>query len=146
MAKFSFHTTKERSRLMSKIRSRNTKPEMALRKELWKLGLRYRTNVRKLKGTPDIVFNKHKVVVFVDGEFWHGYDWEVKKDKIKTNKEFWIKKIERNIERDLETNCHYTSLGFTVLRFWESEIKKDLTGCSLRIIAAIADRKQCIRK
>ena len=141
MAKFPFHTTKERSRLMSKIKSRNTKPEMALRKELWKLGLRYRANVRKLKGTPDIVFIKYKVVVFVDGEFWHGHDWEEKKTKIKSNSEFWIKKIERNMERDLETNHYFINRGFTVLRFWESEIKKDLSGCTLRVIAAIADRK-----
>jgi DNA mismatch endonuclease (patch repair protein) len=126
---------------MSKIRSRNTKPEMALRKELWKLGLRYRANVRKLKGTPDVVFNKYKVVVFVDGEFWHGYDWEEKKNKIKSNSEFWINKIERNMERDLETNTYFINLGYKVLRFWEGEIKKDLAGCTLKIIAAIADRK-----
>ena len=114
---------------------------MALRKELWKLGLRYRTNVSKLKGTPDIVFNKYKLVVFVDGEFWHGYDWEEKKNKIKSNSEFWINKIERNMERDLETNSYLIKHGYTVLRFWENEIKKDLSGCTLRIIAAITDTK-----
>ena len=87
------------------------------------------------------MFMKQKVVVFVDGEFWHGYNWEHKKLLIKSNREFWIRKIERNMERDMETNIHYLNSGYTVLRFWEFEIKKDLIGCVLKIIEALADKK-----
>jgi DNA mismatch endonuclease (patch repair protein) len=122
---------------MSKIRGVNTKPELVLRKELWKLGFRYRLNVSTLKGKPDIFFNKFKVVVFVDGEFWHGYEWRKKKSKIKANREYWIKKIERNIERDKENNKYLLSKGYVVLRFWEHEIKKDLLLCVKKIIATL---------
>ncbi len=118
---------------MKKIRSTNTTPELLLRKELWKLGYRYRLNVAKLKGKPDLVFNKYKVVVFVDGEFWHGYKWLEKKPKIKANRKYWIKKIERNMERDLENTNYLMSNGYVVLRFWEHEIKKDLAGCVNKI-------------
>jgi DNA mismatch endonuclease, patch repair protein len=133
LAKFIFKTTNKRSKLMSKIRSANTKPELALRKTLWKLGLRYRLNVPNLKGKPDIVFNKYKVVVFVDGEFWHGYKWLEKKPKIKANRKYWIKKIERNIERDIENTKFLIANGYIVFRFWEHEIKKDLLGCVKKI-------------
>jgi DNA mismatch endonuclease (patch repair protein) len=133
LAKYEFKTTKERSELMSKIRGVNTKPELALRKAIWKLGYRYRLNVSKLKGKPDIVFNKYKVVVFVDGEFWHGYKWAEKKPKIKANRKYWVKKIERNIERDLENTNFLLSNGWVVFRFWEHEIKKDLAGCVKKI-------------
>lgn len=122
---------------MKKIRSSNTIPELSLRKELWKLGYRYRLNVSKLKGKPDIVFNKFKLVVFVDGEFWHGYEWKKKKPKIKANREYWIKKIERNIERDKENAKSLLSMGYVVLRFWEHEIKNDLPKCVNKIVAQI---------
>jgi len=118
---------------MKRIRSTNTTPELLLRKELWRLGYRYRLNVAKLKGKPDIVFNKYKLVIFVDGEFWHGYNWPEKKPKIKANRKYWIKKIERNMERDLENASHLVSNGYVVLRFWEHEIKKDLAGCIKKI-------------
>jgi len=131
---FKFDTTRSRSDLMKKIRSSNTIPELSLRKELWKLGYRYRLNLSKLKGKPDIVFNKFKLVVFVDGEFWHGYEWRKKKPKLKANREYWIKKIERNIERDKENNKYLRSMGYVVLRFWEHEIKKDLVKCVNKIV------------
>ena len=130
---FKFHTTRSRSDLMKKIRSTNTTPELLLRKELWRLGYRYRLNVTKLKGKPDLFFNKHKLVIFVDGEFWHGYNWTEKKPKIKANRKYWIKKIERNMERDLENTKYLASNGYVVLRFWEHEIKKDLAGCIKKI-------------
>ena len=118
---------------MKRIRSTNTTPELLLRKELWRLGYRYRLNVAKLKGKPDIVFNKYKLVIFVDGEFWHGYNWPEKKTKIKANRKYWIKKIERNMERDLENTRYLVVNGYVVLRFWEHEIKKDLAGCIKKI-------------
>lgn len=119
---------------MSKIRSVNTRPELALRKEFWRLGFRYRLNVNKLKGKPDIVFNKYKVAVFVDGEFWHGYNWSKKKPRIKANRKYWIEKIERNIERDLENTNHLQSNGWVVFRFWEHEIKENLIECVNEVI------------
>jgi len=124
-----FYTTEQRSRTMSRIRSKDTKPEMLLRKALWAKGHRYRLRVKKLPGSPDVVFRKHKLAIFVDGEFWHGYKWEAKKTKIKSNRGFWIPKIERNIQRDGENNKALKEMGWTVLRFWESAIKKDLDNC-----------------
>ncbi len=122
---------------MSKIHSINTKPEIKLRKALWKLGFRYRLNVRNLKGKPDIVFTKYKIAIFVDGEFWHGYKWSEKKVKIKANRKYWIKKIERNIERDLENTNYLLLNGWIVFRFWEHEIKKDLLTCIEKVSKAI---------
>lgn len=124
-----FETTPERSAIMSKIRSTQTILEIKLRKELWKKGIRYRINVKRLPGSPDIVVNKYKLIIFVDGGFWHGYNWEQKKEKVKTNRDFWITKIERNMQRDQENNECLKSLGYTVLRFWDHELKKDMVGC-----------------
>ncbi|MBE6521200.1 MAG: very short patch repair endonuclease [Thermoplasmata archaeon] len=81
---------------MSRIRNKDTKIEIQLRKELWSRGLRYRKNDKSVEGKPDIVFKGPKVAVFCDSEFWHGYDWEHWKYDIKTNRDFWINKIERN--------------------------------------------------
>jgi DNA mismatch endonuclease (patch repair protein) len=136
-SKHGFETTIQRSELMSKIKSSNTKPELLLRNELWKLGFRYRLNVSKLKGKPDIFLKKYKVIIFVDGEFWHGYKWAEKKAKIKSNSKYWIKKIEQNIERDIRNNEELKLLGYKVLRFWEHEIKKDLANCIQKIIIQI---------
>jgi DNA mismatch endonuclease, patch repair protein len=124
-----FYTTPQRSELMSRIRAKNTKPEIQFRKALWNSGFRYRKYVRSIPGSPDIVITKYKIVIFVDGEFWHGYNWEEKKEKIKTNREYWIPKIERNMERDLENTVQLELLGYKVFRFWESSIKKDVLGC-----------------
>lgn len=99
-----FFTTEERSAIMKKIPSKNTKPELIFRKELWRRGYRYRINDKKLPGSPDIVFKKMKTAIFIDGEFWHGFNWQEKKKKIKANRGYWIPKIERNIERDERNN------------------------------------------
>jgi DNA mismatch endonuclease (patch repair protein) len=135
--KYEFNTTEERSKLMSKIRGTNTKPEILLRKELWKLGFRYRLHVSHLKGKPDIVLNKYKTVIFIDGDFWHGYNWPEKKTKIKANRPYWINKIERNMERDKENNLWLSSHGYHVLRFWEHQVQKNLTGCIKKIVTQI---------
>lgn len=121
---------------MSKIRSKNTIPELALRKALWQKGIRYRLNVKTLPGKPDIVIGRKKIVIFVDGEFWHGYDWENKKLKINSNRDYWIPKIEKNIERDIKYNALLKSMGYTVLRFWAQEIKKNIQECLLKIETA----------
>ena len=137
-----FYTTKKRSQIMSKIKSQDTKPEIKLRKFLWGIGLRYRKNVKKLPGSPDIVLSKFKLVIFVDGEFWHGYNWNEKKTKIKSNKGFWIPKIERNIQRDNLNNMYYRNCGWTVMRFWEHEIKKEFSVCINKILNYIEDYQQ----
>ena len=129
-----FSTSDERSNLMKNIRGKNTKPEVLLRKKLWSLGIRYRLNVRKLVGTPDIVIEKYKVVIFIDGEFWHGYKWEHKKERIKANREFWLPKIERNIERDIEVNNKLTQAGYKIFRFWGHQITKGIDDCVKTII------------
>lgn len=129
-----FYTTKERSKIMSKIRGKSTKPEVAFRKALWNEGYRYRKNYKKLPGNPDIVMKKHKVVIFIDGEFWHGYNWNEKKNKIKTNRGFWIPKIERNMQRDMEINSRLTEMGYKIFRFWEHQIKKEKEICVQEIV------------
>lgn len=118
---------------MRQVKNKDSKIEILLRKELWKRGLRYRKNVNSIFGKPDIVFIGKKIAVFVDSEFWHGYNWEEKKSEIKSNREFWIKKIERNIERDKEVNKHLKDKGWTVLRFWGKEIKQDVSACADQI-------------
>ncbi len=135
-----FNTTQKRSLLMSKIKGSNTKPEILLRKALWANNIRYRLNFTKLAGKPDIVIKKYNVVIFVDGEFWHGYNWKEKKPKIKTNRDFWIPKIERNMQRDHENNLTLNKLGFTIIRFWEHEIKKDLPSCLEKILKVLTKK------
>lgn len=120
------HTPEQRHKNMSAIKNKDSKIEVLLRKELWKRGIRYRKNVNKVYGKPDIAFIGKKIAVFCDSEFWHGYDWEVRKDDIKSNREFWIKKIERNMERDKEVNQYLESNGWIVIRLWGKEILKNL--------------------
>ena len=132
-----FKTTAQRSKIMKSIRSSQTKPELNLRKALSTVGIRYRMNVKKLKGSPDIVIKKSKVAIFVDGEFWHGYKWDEKRKKIKSNRKFWIPKIERNMQRDKEVNRELKKQGWKVIRIWEHQIKKDLNKSIQRIISCI---------
>lgn len=137
-------TTPERSKIMKAIKGKDTKPEIALRKILWKKGYRYRKNDKSIKGCPDIVFKGLRLAVFVDSEFFHGFNWEQKKLKIKSNKEYWIKKIERNIERDDEVNQFLTSKGWRVLRFWSFEIKSNLLHCCKIVENEIGEIKSII--
>jgi DNA mismatch endonuclease (patch repair protein) len=112
-----------------------------LAKALWHLGYRYRKNNRKIFGTPDLTFQKLKIAIFVDSEFFHGKDWETQKNRFKTNQEFWHKKIERNMQRDIEVNNFLMEQGWTVIRFWSTEIKKNLEDCIAKIQVEI-DFKQ----
>ncbi len=98
------NTKEQISRNMRSNKGKDTKPELLLRKELWRRGLRYRKNYKGLYGKPDIVFLKAKIAVFVDGKMWHGYDWEHRKNDFKSNRDYWIPKIEQNIEHDYEVN------------------------------------------
>ena len=115
---------------MQQVKSKDSKIEVLLRKELWSRGIRYRKNVSRIYGKPDIVFMGKKIAVFCDSEFWHGYNWEERKKDFKSHQEFWIPKIERNIERDAEVTAKLESEGWTVLRFWGNEIKKSTAQCA----------------
>ena len=115
---------------MQHIRSKDTKAEILLRKALWRKGLRYRKNVKVLPGKPDIVFTKHKIVIFVDGDFWHARGHEKNPgEQIDTNKNYWIDKLKRNVARDRYVNELLLEQGWLVLRFWESDIKNNLDNC-----------------
>lgn len=136
-------TKEQRSKNMKNIKSSNTKIELLLRKALWNKGIRYRKNVSTLPGKPDIVITKYKIAIFCDGEFFHGKDWEVLRPKLENsnNSEFWIKKISRNIERDDEVNKELLFLGYTVIRFWGNDIKKNTDECIRVIEETIFDLK-----
>ena len=115
---------------MQQVKNKDSKIEVLLRKELWSRGIRYRNNVNRIYGKPDIVFIGKKVAVFCDSEFWHGYNWEERKKDFKSHQEFWIPKIERNMERDAEVTARLESEGWTVIRFWGNEIKKNTAQCA----------------
>ena len=134
-------TPEQRHRNMQAIKSKNTQIELLLRHELWKRGLRYRKNVQTVFGHPDIAFIGKKIAIFCDSEFWHGYHWENRKKDIKSNRDFWINKIERNIDRDKEVNSYLESQGWKVLRFWGKEIRKDLEKCADLVEEVLRDRK-----
>ena len=116
---------------MKRIHSRNTKIEILLRKELWHKGFRYRKNYNILPGKPDIVFIKSKLAIFCDSEFFHGKDWETQKVRIAngSNSEYWLRKIQRNIDRDKSVNRQLEDLGWKVLRFWGRDIERHIEVC-----------------
>ncbi len=127
------HTKEIRSMNMSHIRSKNTKPEEMVRKYLFSKGLRYRKNVRKLPGCPDIVLKKYKAVIFVNGCFWHKHDcgrfvWP------SSNVEYWSKKINRNVERDAQNIALLTEQGWRVLIIWECQLKKNVAEQNLEML------------
>ena len=123
------------SKNMSHIRSKDTSIEVKLRKELWHKGYRYRKNYKKLPGSPDIALTKYKIAVFCDSEFFHGKDWEVLKARLEkgSNPEYWIKKIERNRDRDVDNDKKLLFLGWTVIHFWGKDILRNTDEC-IRVI------------
>src|SRR5574344_1293224 len=129
----------QRRKNMQAVKNKDSKIEVLLRKALWKKGYRYRKNYNLLEGKPDIVLSKYKIAIFCDSEFWHGYDWNNKKKEIKSNKDFWIKKIESNIKRDTEVNEVLKAQGWQVIRFWGKEITKDTDKCVNIIEKLIGD-------
>lgn len=116
---------------MRRVKNKNTKPEMLLRKALWQHGFRYRLKA-KLIGRPDLVFTRQRLVVFVDGCFWHGCPRC--KNIPKSNREFWQAKIDKNMARDVEVTETLRAENWRVLRIWEHDIKKDLSA----VVAAVA--------
>ena len=127
---------------MQRIKCKDTSIEIALRKLLWKNGYRYRKNVKKILGCPDIAFISHKIAIFCDSEFWHGYNWEERKKDFKSNRDFWIPKIEKNMTRDKFVNDELKKQGWIVLRFSEKEIKNNPTACLEIIGNAFKEREK----
>lgn len=136
-------TKEQRHKNMQNIKCKDTKIEVMLRKALWNKGYRYRKNYNKLPGSPDIVLTKYKIAVFCDGNFFHGKDWEILKEKLKNsnNSKFWINKIAKNREHDEQINKELLFQGWTVLRFWENDIKKNIDECVKTIEESIMEKK-----
>ncbi len=122
--------TKQRSRLMSRVRTRDTAPELALRKALWAMGVRgWRLHPKRIPGKPDLAWIGRRIAVFVDGAFWHGHPDHYHGQ----SGEFWDRKIESNRERDRRVNGQLEELGWTVLRLWDFEIERDAESCAARV-------------
>ncbi|MGQ7853384.1 very short patch repair endonuclease [Pedobacter sp. WC2501] len=136
-----FYTTIERSKIMANIKGKNTKAEVLLRKALWANGIRFRIHVKNMPGKPDIVIRKYRLAIFVDGSFWHGFQWQKKKLTIKSNAKFWIPKIERNMQRDRINQKSLEEAGYTVMRFWDHDIKTDLKKCLNQVFLYIESAK-----
>ena len=114
---------------MSKVKLKGGKAETLLAKALWHQGYHYRKNDKRLPGSPDIAILKYRIAVFVDGEFWHGKDWEARKMRLKRNREYWIEKIEENMARDFRDDQLLMQAGWVPIHFWEKEVINDLSTC-----------------
>ena len=141
--RFHGETTEKSSRTMSKIRGKDTSIEVKLRKALWAKGYRYRKNYKKLPGAPDIAITKYKIAIFCDSEFFHGKDWDTLKNKLENGKnpDYWIPKIQRNMERDTEKDQALLYLGWTVIHFWGRDILKKTDECIKVIEEAIFEQR-----
>ena len=135
----SYDSTPAIRKRMSKIKLKNGKAEALLSKCLWGFGYRYRKNYKKLLGSPDIAITKFKIVIFVDGEFWHGKDWEIRKERLQHNREYWIEKIEENITRDKRVDAELLQMGWTPVHFWEKDVLKDPDACARMVSELITD-------
>lgn len=136
-------TPEQRKKNMRSIKGKDTSIEMILRKALWKKGYHYRKNYKNLPGTPDIALTKYKIAIFCDGEFFHGKDWEVLKPRLEQGKnpEYWVKKIQRNIDRDDEKDKELLFQGWTVIHFWGKDIITNTDECVRVIEETILDIK-----
>lgn len=135
-------TTPEISKRMANVSLKGGKSEVALAKALWNQGIRYRKNYKKLPGSPDIAITKYRIAVFVDGEFWHGENWEERKTKLKSNRDYWIEKIEENISRDKRNDIKLREIGWTPIHFWEKEVKKNLDECVSKVIGVVKELRE----
>ena len=135
-------TPEQRHKIMSQVHSKNTTPERAVRRELWRRGYRYRLNDRRLPGSPDLVLPKYRAVIFINGCFWHGHRGCTKYTVPKTNEQFWREKVARNIARDELNAQRLDTLAWTVITVWECELsKKNLDATITRIEANLQAAK-----
>lgn len=127
------------SKAMRGNRDRDTRPEVLLRRMLWKMGARYRKNVTGLCGKPDLVFPRARIVVFCDGDFWHGRNWESLRRKLemRANAPYWVQKIQANRERDRRTRARLRRAGWCVIALWEVEVRSDPTAAAARIMRSL---------
>lgn len=141
-----FNTTPQRSALMKRIKSKNTSCELAIRKALWHKGFRYTIRTNDIFGRPDIVFRSSRIAIFIDGDFWHGNNWPSLCDRLSRyrNSEYWIMKIARNRQRDLEVNLRLAAEGWLVFRIWESSVHKDMDDIVFPIITALKSRRHLV--
>lgn len=144
--RFQGEVSEQRHLNMSRIRGKDTSIEVRLRKALWAKGYRYRKNYKKLPGSPDIVLTKYRIAVFCDSEFFHGKDWDLLRPRLEQGKNpgYWVRKIERNMERDQETDKLLRFADWTVIHFWGKEILKDTEECIKVIEEAIFDRETAL--
>ena len=138
----SYDSTPETRKRMSKVKLKNGDAENLLAKRLWHLGYRYRKNDRRLPGSPDIAIFKYRVAVFVDGEFWHGKDWDIRKERLQRNREYWIEKIEENMARDIRVNGELREKGWRSIRFWEKDVLKKTDECIDEVVKLFENDKK----
>ena len=141
--RFNGTVSKQSHKTMSHIKGKDTRAELVLRKALWHKGIRYRKNYKGLPGRPDIVLTRYKIAIFVDSEFFHGKDWNVKKESISSgaNGGYWTAKIERNIARDREKERSLKALGYMVIRFWSHSVLAETEACVRAVQEAIFARE-----
>lgn len=134
-------TTPEVSKRMKALSHKKSKVESVLAKALWHRGYHYRLNYKELPGSPDIALTKYRIAIFVDGEFWHGKDFEERKDKLKSHKEYWIEKIEENMKRDIRNDNLLRQMDWTPIHFWSKDVEKYTDYCIDEIERCISDYK-----
>lgn len=139
-----YDTTPQIRKRMAKVKLKNGNAETILAKRLWHLGFRYRKNDKQLPGSPDIAVLKYHIAIFVDGEFWHGKDWEARKTGLKKNREYWIEKIEENIARDMRVDAELNTLGWRVLRYWEKDVLSSVTAILSEIQEIASEITYCL--
>ena len=137
----SYDSTPEIRKRMSKVRLKNGKAETILAKRLWHEGYRYRRNYKTLPGSPDIALTTYRVAVFVDGEFWHGENWDERKAKLKHNREYWIEKIEENMARDKRVDGQLQEMGWITIHFWEKQVLKHTDECLQAVLELLEKKK-----
>lgn len=133
-------TSPEISKRMAHVKTKKNSAEVMLAKSLWHRGYRYRLNYKALPGFPDIALTKYRIAIFIDGEFWHGKDFEQRKTKLKNNKDYWIEKIQENIDRDLRNDKLLRQMDWYPIHFWSNDVIKYCNQCIDEIIYTIEDR------
>ena len=133
-------TSPEISKRMSHVKTKRNSAEVMIAKSLWHRGYRYRLNYKALPGAPDIALTKYRIAIFIDGEFWHGKDFEQRKNKLKNNKDYWIEKIQENIDRDLRNDKLLRQMDWYPIHFWSNDVIKYCNQCIDEIIYTIEDR------
>ena len=136
----SYDSTPETRKRMSKVKLKGGKAETLLAKTLWHRGYRYRKNDTRLPGSPDIAILRYRIAIFVDGEFWHGKDWETRKSRLKRNREYWIEKIEENMARDLRNDALLQEAGWIPIHFWGKDVLRSLLGCVSEVEEIVIER------